>query len=192
MKLNIAWILVIALGLLVFVVACEDDDEVDTSIGSACSCEGEACTITMGDDTRPMPAPDPLEVTFVDCEPDTTTGATTSCFLSYEGNLGTTTYYQDGYCALSSTSCENNPTLCPTAEYGDYEAHVACPAGTVMLRTTTEVADPVAMTIHSKICVASCATDADCRTGYDCIDKDGVMFCYDDRNLSGDYEAEQF
>jgi hypothetical protein len=138
------------------------------------------------------PAPDPEEVTFVDCEPGTITGATIACFLSYEGGLGTTTYYQDGYCALSSTSCENNPALCSTAEYGDYDAHVACPAGTVMLRTTTEVTVPVAMTIHSKICVASCATDADCRTGYECIDKDSVMFCYDDRNIPGDYEAEQF
>ena len=197
MKWNSAWILVVALGLFVFVIACEDDggdSEGASDVGGACSCIGDACTITMGDDTRPLPAPDADLVTFVGCDPDEVTGAVTSCFLSYDGNLGTTTYYEDGLCAVSSTNCEGNAALCPTAMYGDYDAHNDCSAGDVMLETTTVVTvlGDQTMTIHSKICVAACAAEGDCRSGYECLDKDGVLFCYDDRNFSGDYTATQF
>ena len=195
MKWNSAWIVIVALGLLVVFVACEDDDEYDVTIGSACSCVGEACLKTLPgneDDQRPMPSPDPAEVTFVDCEPEQVAGAQTSCFLSYEGNLGPTTYYEGGLCAISSASCEGSALLCAQgADYGDYDTHEICPAGRVMLRTTTEMAN-LGMTVHSKICVPACEASSDCRTGYDCIDKDGVKFCYDERNISGEYEAELF
>jgi hypothetical protein len=195
MKWNSAWILLVALGLFVFVIACEDDggdSEGTSDIGEACSCIGDACEVKLGEDSRPIPAPDPEAVTFVGCDPDSITGAATSCFLSYEGQLGPTTYTEDGYCAVSSTRCEGNDALCPTAEYGDYNAHVECPEGMVMLETITEMTSPVAMTIHSKICVVSCTAEGDCRSGYECLDKDGVLFCYDDRNFSGDYTATQF
>jgi hypothetical protein len=81
----------------------------------------------------------------------------------------------------------------------------SCPAGSVMISDTQNV-DVFGQqaTIQNKTCVRTCAGNADCRTGetdpvlaneaaqYQCVDKGGVKFCYDPRNLSSSYTATSF
>ena len=172
----------------------------DTWLGTACSCTPDSECIQMG-------VPKPNAGTIAGCEgvPLPWTGADLVCLRTYSGMLATDTFFANGYCGLMATTCTGDTTICDSAVFGDYAAMTACPADSVMITDAQDV-DVLGMTAHieNKLCAASCDTSADCRTTeedpvlnndptqYDCIDKDGVKFCYDPRNLSATYTATQF
>jgi hypothetical protein len=104
-----------------------------------------------------------------------------------------------------ATTCTGAQLICGSAVFGDYAAMTSCPAGSVMISDTQNV-DVFGQqaTIQNKVCVRTCAGNGDCRTGetdpvlnneasqYQCVDKGGVKFCYDPRNLSATYTATSF
>ena len=118
--------------------------------------------------------------------------------------MATNTYFANGYCALMATACDGAFLICNSAVFGSYDDMVACPTGYVLLMFSQSVSALGGTAIvDNKICVAPCETDEDCRAGetdeaidevtqYACIDKDGVNFCYDPRNLPESYTADQF
>jgi hypothetical protein len=124
---------------------------------------------------------------------------------SYNGGLGPNTYFANGYCSLFGTKCTGEAFLCDSATFGDYAAFTACPAGSVMVKDTQQL-DIMGYqaTLDNKNCAKGCTADADCRTGetdsvyngaasqYACLDKGGVKFCFDPRDLTNAYTAEQF
>lgn len=170
----------------------------EDGIGSACSCDGQGC--------EQMGVPKPAGGTIVGCDdvPTDWPGAAQVCLRTYEGSLATNTYFANGYCSLMATQCSGADLICGSAVFGDYDTMTTCPQGTVMIVASQDV-DVYGnkATIDNKNCVAACESDADCRTGendpvvsdttqYQCIDKDGVKFCYDPRNLPADYTATAF
>ena len=176
----------------------DEGGSTDQDIGSACSCEGDEC--------QQAGVPKPASGTIVGCDdvPADWTGADRVCLRTYEGPLATNTYFANGYCSLMATRCTGADLICSSAVFGDYDAMTSCPAGTVLLESSQEV-DVFGQqaTIGSKTCAAGCSGDDDCRGGepdpvvdevtqYACIDKDGVKFCYDPRNLPADYTATAF
>jgi hypothetical protein len=167
---------------------------------------GEDCTCT-GADCSQMSVPKPASGTITGCEQVATgvTGAALACLRSYGGDLATKTYFANGYCALMSTTCTGAALICNSAVFGDYATMTACPAGSVMI-SDSQAVDVLGQqaTIQNKVCVRICAGNGDCRTGetdpalnneasqYQCLDKGGVKFCYDPRNLSASYTATAF
>ena len=167
-------------------------------IGSACTCTGSDCD--------QMGVPKPASGTIVGCDdvPTDWTGAAQVCLRTYEGTLATNTYFANGYCSLMATQCTGADLICNSAVFGEYDNMTTCPQGTVMVEASQDVdVFGNTATIDNKNCVATCESDADCRTGehdpvvdedtqYQCIDKDGVKFCYDPRNLPDVYTATAF
>jgi len=178
--------------------AADEDQQGDQDIGSSCSCEGDEC-VQMG-------VPKPAGGTIIGCDdvPDDWTGAQKACMQTYEGQLATNTYFANGYCSLMATKCEGAELICSSAVFGDYDAMTSCPGGTVMVVASQDVeVFSQQATIDNKNCVVACETNDDCRVGehdpvvdevtqYQCIDKDGVKFCYDPRNLPAEYTATAF
>jgi len=168
-------------------------------LGAACSCTGTGCS--------QMGVPKPTGGTIVGCEdvPTGVAGTALACLRSYGGSLATDTYFANGYCALMATQCSGASLICDAAVFGNYAAMTACPAGSVMISDSQAVnVLGQQATISNKVCVKKCTGDGDCRTGetdpvlgntatqYQCIDKGGVKFCYDPRNLSNSYTATAF
>jgi hypothetical protein len=171
----------------------------DGNIGAPCSCSGTACEMAG------VPIPNAGDA-IVGCEgvPADHVGARV-CLRSYSGQTVTQTYFANGYCELQSIgNCVGADIVCGSATFGDYANMTSCPAGTVMLEMSVETSMAgglMSATMDSRACVKSCTTDAECRVGetdaafggeasqYGCIDKDGVKFCYDPRNLSETYSA---
>lgn len=174
----------------------------DQGIGSACECTDTEC------DQLGVPLPNGGTGTITGCDdvPTDWTGADRVCLRSYAGSLATKTYFANGYCGLMATTCTGAEMICNSAVFGDYAAMVACPAGTVMIQDTQEVSysSTLTATIQTKLCAKPCVGAADCRTTetdpvwtdeatqYQCIDKAGVKFCYDPRNLGASYTATQY
>jgi hypothetical protein len=104
-----------------------------------------------------------------------------------------------------ATTCTGAALICDSAVFGDYATMTSCPAGSVMI-SDSQAVDVLGQqaTIQNKLCVRACAGNGDCRTSetdpalndeatqYQCIDKGGVKFCYDPRNLSASYTATAF
>ncbi len=171
--------------------------------GSACECQGTDC------EQAGVPVPNGgNNGTIVGCDhvDQPWTGADLVCLRTYTGATANKTYFANGYCGLMATHCTGNRLICNTAEFGDYDAMTTCPAGTVMIQDSQTVsAMGLNATIDSKTCVKSCSGGSnECREGeidpddnnqptqYQCIDKNGVQFCYDPRDLSDSYQATQF
>ena len=151
-----------------------------------------------------VPAPGDRRHTGVH-RPTDWTGADLVCLRSYEGTFATNTYFANGYCGLMATSCTGSSFICGSAVFGDYDNLTACPAGTVMLQDSQDVTIGTATaTIQNKVCVRACTGTGQCResetdpalggqpTQYQCINKSGVQFCYDPRNLSANYTATAY
>ncbi len=174
----------------------------DGNIGSPCSCSGTACEMAG------VPIPNGGDA-IVGCDgvPTDHAGARV-CLRSYSGQTVTQTYFANGYCALQSIgNCVGADIVCSSASFGDYATMTSCPAGTVMIEMNVETSMAgglMSATMDSRACVKSCTTDAECRLGetdatfggeasqYGCIDRDGVKFCFDPRNLSETYSATLF
>jgi hypothetical protein len=176
----------------------DDGTQANQTLGSSCRCDGEEC--------EQMTVPKPAGGTIIGCDevPSNIAGAALVCMRTYEGALATNTYFANGFCSLMATQCTGADLICSSAVFGDYDNMTTCPAGTVMLMASQDV-DVMGQTatIDNKNCVPSCSTNADCRadehdpvvddaTQYQCIDKDGIKFCYDPRNLDPDYTATAF
>lgn len=167
---------------------------------------GEDCTCT-GAECAQMGVPKPASGTIAGCEevPTGVAGAALVCLRSYSGSLATKTYFANGYCALMATTCTGASLICDSAVFGTYADMTTCPAGSVMIADTQDV-DVFGQqaTVQNKVCARTCAGNGDCRTGetdpvfsdeaaqYQCVDKGGVKFCYDPRNLSTSYTATAF
>jgi hypothetical protein len=185
----------------------DTDTDVDTGegIGSACTCEGSGCEQAL------VHVPIPNGGTIVGCDdvPSDVSGTELVCLRSYEGSYATNTYFANGYCALMSTLCDGDATICDSAVFGVYADMDECPPGSVKLTSSQDVevelipGVTLQATIDNQICAASCQGEGDCRedendpvlgapTQYACIDKEGVKFCYDPRDLPETYTAEQF
>lgn len=181
--------------------AAQQDDAATTSelgVGSACECTGQGC------DNMSVPVPNGGTIVGCDDVP-TQTGAELVCMQTYSGGLATDTWFANGFCSLMATTCTGAALICDSAVFGDYDTMVACPAGMVMIEDTQEVdVFNNQATIQNKLCAPSCTTSADCREGeedpklydevtqYQCVDKGGVKFCYDPRNLGTTYTVTQF
>jgi len=168
-------------------------------IGADCICTGDGC--------EQMTVPKPNGGTIEGCENvnQPWTGADLVCLRSYSGTLATDTFFANGYCSLMATTCTGDGLICDSAVMGDYANMVACPAGSVLIEDTQDVVVATwSATIESKTCAPVCTDNADCREGeidpilgdevsqYQCIDKGGVKFCYDPRNLGASYTATAF
>jgi hypothetical protein len=94
--------------------------------------------------------------------------------------------------------------ICNVGGVGDHGEMQSCPEDTAMVEWEINI-DTVGLqgTLSYKACAPICETDEDCRnteedpvfdkkTQYQCLDKDGVQFCQDPRNLTSDYTAEAF
>ncbi|MCP4676268.1 MAG: hypothetical protein GY854_12310 [Deltaproteobacteria bacterium] len=170
-------------------------------IGSSCSCEGAGCNKAGFD------IPIPSGGNIIDCDdvPAQWQGAMKACMRSYRGIIPPKTYFANGYCVMLATTCEGHPTICGDAEFGNYEDMTVCPSGTVMINTIQDVdLGGLQATINTKTCILGCEDDGDCRldendpvwnnqkTEYECVDKNDASFCFDPRNLEGEYSAESF
>jgi hypothetical protein len=167
-------------------------------LGSPCTCEGPEC--------EQMGFPDPTGGPIIGCDdvPTNIPGAELACMRTYQSDIANT-FFANGYCSLIATQCTAMPMVCDALIFGDYDNMTSCPAGSVMI---TDIQLFVIMEfevpIPTKNCAASCQSSNECReeevdpvlgnepTQYDCLDYDGVKFCYDPRNLSGEYTATQF
>jgi len=210
----------LSFALMLALPACGDDDDnttqdagvqldsdiqpdaagpVENWLGAACTCTGEEC------DQMGVPKPNMGTIEGCDTVDASWTGADLVCLRSYTGALATDTYFANGYCALMATTCVGDDLICGSAVMGDFANLAACPGGSVMIEGTTEV-DVFGMTatIENKTCAPACASNDDCRVGeldpvfadeateYQCVDKDGVKFCYDPRNLGATYTATAY
>ena len=172
-------------------------------LGSACGCVGNDCS--------QVDVPIPNGETMVGCDdvPADIPGAERVCFRTYEGEIATNTYFANGYCALTAAKCDGKEMLCSYAEFGSFDEMTSCPAGAVMFSGKMDIVvelsgNELSAVSENKTCAKSCTNDTDCRNGetdpklsgaatqYACIDKDGVKFCYDPRNLPKEYTAQQF
>lgn len=179
----------------------EDTDKekpTEKGLGAPCTCEGTEC--------EQMGVPKPANGKIIGCEevPPGVAGTVLACLRSYNFALAPKTYFANGYCSLMATKCTGTAFVCGSAVFGDYEALTACPAGSVMLVDSVDVTVMgQKATVSSKGCVKACSSEADCRTDeidpvfedktqYQCIDKAGVKFCYDPRNLTANCTATAF
>ncbi len=212
--------ILLALSIALALPACGDDDDnthqdaavssdgttsddgaapVENWLGAACTCTGDECA------QMDVPKPNMGTIEGCDTVDASWTGADLVCMRSYTGSFATDTYFANGFCGLMATTCDGEALICDSAVMGDYATMVACPGGSVMIQAS-QVVDVFGMTatIESKSCAPSCESNDDCRVGeidsvfadevtqYQCVDKDGVKFCYDPRNLSPDYTATAY
>lgn len=170
----------------------------DQRIGSACSCEGDLCTVAG--------APTINRGTILGCDdvPKDWPGGDRGCLRSYQGDYSITTHYPKGFCTLVSIDCEGADELCNPSKKGNYELMTSCPENSVLL-TTYEIFTVVGLSadIYQKFCLPTCEKDSDCRIDeyddffdkpgqYQCLEENGVKFCDDPRNLPDDHTVEAF
>jgi len=170
-------------------------------IGTACSCsplDDSPCDIS------DIPMISQGDITGCDSVPAVWPGAKRACHRSYIGEMIPPGHYANGFCSLVAVGCSGNPMICNLGAIGDYEAMKSCPENTALVEWTLEIdAGGLRGTLSYKNCAPICKTDEDCRnteddpvleekTQYQCLDKGGVQFCQDPRNLSSDYTAEAF
>jgi hypothetical protein len=171
---------------------------------------GDACACTDATDNlcAQQTVPKPAAGTIVGCEnvPINVTGAALVCLRTYTGPLANKTYFANGYCGLQATACVGDAAICDYAVWGSYASLVACPAGTVLLTDTANVTalGIWSATVETKVCARGCTGASQCReaetdpadgnaaTQYACMNKDGVQFCYDPRDLGDNYTAVAF
>lgn len=167
-------------------------------IGSACRCEGEGCSLAG--------VPIANAGSFIGCEdlPDDWPGAVPGCMRSYTGELSVPYYYANGFCILMSLYCTGDKIVCDpmTEETGDFHAMTTCPEDTVLVQKHWAVtASGLNAEFEQKMCAPVCREDSDCRVDeydevfdepgqYQCLDRDGIRFCFDPRNLSEDDTVE--
>ena len=171
----------------------------DLYFGDACHCEGNGC--------QQAGVPKPASPTIVGCDnvPANVTGAALVCLQTYTGSLATNTYFANGYCGLQATTCTGASLICSSAVWGDYPNMTSCPAGTALLTDSVDVTVfGQNATIQTKVCARGCTGAGQCReaetdpadndsaTQYQCMDKGGVKFCYDPRDLGPNYTAVAF
>ncbi len=170
-------------------------------IGTACSCsptDNSPC------DLAGVPLTNGGEIAGCDSVPATWTGTEVACQRSYTGELNSPTYYANGFCTLMAVDCTGNSIVCNPALVGDHATMDSCPENTVLLEYSLEVNTAgLRATLFMKNCAPTCESDEECRnteddpvfgdkTGYRCLDSDGIRFCQDPRNLVGDYTVEAF
>ncbi len=171
----------------------------DHGLGEACSCTAEGC------DMMGVPLPGGGPITGCNNLPPNWPGANKVCLRSYTGDFGNDSFFANGYCSLMASKCEGANMICDSGNIGDYDSMDSCPPGSVMLTGSVDVVlSTLEAKIDSKYCAPSCETDAECRndetdpvfvgasTEYQCIELDGVGFCFDPRNLTDDVSAEAF
>lgn len=176
----------------------DTDEGSGSGIGSACSCTGDDCSI------MDVPLPTGKPITGCDDVPSWS-GAEKACLRSYHGDLAADSYFANGFCTLMAARCEGNEMICGGATLGDYEKMTACPEGNVLVNSSASV-DMAGMQadIDSKYCAPACEDDSQCRsdetdsvfggekTQYQCLERSGVHFCFDPRNLPEDATAQEF
>ncbi len=168
-------------------------------LGDACTCTGDAC--------NQQGVPKPAGGTIAGCENvPADANAALVCLRTYIGSLANNTWFANGYCGLQATSCTGDSVICDSAVWGSVDAMTSCPAGSVLLDDTTEVTalNIFHATVHAKTCARGCTGAGQCREGetdpadsnapsqYQCMDKGGVKFCYDPRDLGPSYTATAF
>jgi len=167
-------------------------------IGSTCRCEGDQC--------RLLGIPSLVYGTVVGCEdiPKDWPGAEVACRESYEGDYNRNTYFAQGFCTLLAVACDGDDLICSASDIGNFQAMTACPENSAMITVEyTETVEGLNAKLTFRSCAPTCDKDSDCRVDafdeildepgqYQCIDKDGVKFCLDPRNLTDDYSAEAF
>ena len=167
-------------------------------IGSSCSCDGEECD--------QMGVPLPNAGTIVGCNdvPAGWTGADRVCMRSYTGGYSYDMFFANGFCSLMAVDCTGDEAICNGAAMGDYGAMAECPAGSALIDGPQDVqVMSLSATLDTKLCAPICEGDEDCRTGehdpildetaqYQCVDEQGVKFCYDPRSLPAGYTVEEF
>jgi hypothetical protein len=155
-----------------------------------------------------MGVPLPAGGTITGCEnvPTNDPGAALVCLRTYTGTLANKTYFANGYCSLMATSCTGASLICGSAVFGDYATMSTCPAGSVLIEQvqTVTITGLGSATVSSKQCARGCTGAGTCREGeldpadsntasqYQCIDKGGVKFCLDPRDLAATYTATAF
>ena len=177
--------------------------DVGDDVGDPCACTAKTCFNNLIP-TDPVPVPNGGPIVGCGNLPTDHPGAEVVCARSYNGNLSSHIWFANGYCALQATSCDGSSTICNAAEYGDFDAMTTCPTGQVMLENEIEISALIfSAKLKTKTCVKPCTDDADCRIGehdpvwdapgeYACVEKDGIGFCYDARNLPDDYDVTQY
>jgi cysteine-rich repeat protein len=88
------------------------------------------------------------------------TGAAVGCNRSWEYIGNNQVFAPGGDCQMISLICDGD--LCPPGPIGDYDAHVECPDGHVLINKVIEGGGGIP-TISSKVCLLACETDRDCR-----------------------------
>jgi len=178
-------------------------DEIDPAqwIGSACRCNP---TPESECDVSTIPMINGGEIMGCDSVPKDWPGAELACHRSYAGDLSVPFYYANGFCSLVAVGCTGDSVICDLGIVGDYEAMVSCPENSALVAWAIEISQlGLAAELSYKNCTPFCETDRDCRntendplrgekTQYKCLEKNGVRFCQDPRNLSGKYTVEAF
>jgi Cadherin-like beta sandwich domain len=181
-------------------------------IGDPCTCSGSGCTNALTGVTLPAGG------TITGCsnipQANISAGRALMCLRSFEStgtaqSLGVPSlYFANGYCALGAAKCTNTGALdlCsadPGSTFGNYDTMTTCPSGSVMISYSLSLPS-LSIAIYTKACTKSCTVNTDCRnnetdpvfanatTGYECIDKNGVEFCFDPRDFTGAYTAQAF
>lgn len=168
-------------------------------IGSACRCEDERCSIAG--------VPNPYIDLSIGCEdvPDDWPGAVKACMRSYTGEFSPPLYYPQGFCTLAALRCSGDEIVCNASNIGsDYEAMTTCPKNTVLIMNHYVIdASGLYGEFDQKLCAPVCSEDSDCRVDeyddvfdkpgqYQCVDRNGIRFCIDPRNLPDNYNVEAF
>lgn len=174
----------------------------DKWIGSPCKCEGDLC------DIAGAPTIHRGNITGCEALPEEWPGALLGCMRTSDNTItiegAPDFYYAQGFCTLIAMGCNGDETICNSAKRGDYELMTSCPEDTVMVAKEDSVSIVgLSSLVQTKLCAPVCEKDADCRIDdfdevlnepgqYECLEKDGVKFCLDSRNLPDDYSAEAF
>ncbi len=178
-----------------------DDIDPEQWLGSSCTCTSTPDSPCVIND---IPMPNQGEIAGCDSVPADWPGAVLACRRSYAGGANRPSYFANGFCTLLAVGCTGTPIVCDIATIGDYAAMLSCPEGSALVITKVEL-DTAGLrsTISYKICAPICESNDDCRsnendpvfddkTQYQCLERDGVRFCMDPRNLSSDDTAEAF
>jgi len=168
----------------------------DQGIGSACECTSKDCGKSAMPGSPPIPLPSGTTITGCDAvDADAIAGSVLGCLRTYNGNLTQKSFFANGYCTLVSIKCVGGNLICDGTSLGNYDEHVECPAGNVLVDAHREVSVlGQSATIDSRTCMKSCSGAGECRedeldadlndlpTQYECKEDAGFKFCDDTRN----------
>ena len=173
---------------------------VDTAnwIGTACECVGDGCYAL--DVPLPAPTGNAMIKGCTNVDASAIDGGVKVCLRTISEDYkasAPTTYFPQGYCAISSVGCKGG-SICQMAAYGDAAKMDKCPEGSTLIESIFDysiMGNNVKIT--NKTCARSCNTDADCNVdgGMTCMTKGKAKFCYNQKNFDGttnDYTATPF